>query len=128
MNPNQCPVCGYANLALPPRNHNICPCCGTQFEADDFEVSHADLRARWQANGMQWYSRRIPRPHDYNPTLQLQSLLGFGSRSQTALVNAGIIKFWVNVGNFGNFKVTTGTKEYVTGETAMNLGVSLAHV
>ncbi len=45
-----CPVCGFAGLAEPPVDptgsptYSICPCCGTQFGADDLDKPHAELR------------------------------------------------------------------------------------
>ena len=69
-----CLVCGYDNLAKPPRDYTICPCCGTEFDADDFEVTHSELRRMWEENGMQWYSNVIQQPANYNPIAQLRKL------------------------------------------------------
>lgn len=51
MAPYTCPVCDYPALLAPPRDYMICPQCGTEFGADDFTVSHAELRAAWIAAG-----------------------------------------------------------------------------
>ena len=52
-----CPVCSYYPMADPPRDWNICPCCGTEFGNDDYDRTHAELRAAWEAKGRPWFSR-----------------------------------------------------------------------
>ncbi len=66
-----CTVCGYDQLRHPPKNYHICPCCGTEFGYDDFEVSHETLRQEWVAEGMKWFSRKTPPPPGWSPELQL---------------------------------------------------------
>lgn len=68
-----CPVCGYNKMARPPEDFYICPCCGTEFENDDFETSHAELRRRWEDRGMQWFSRHTPPPPFWSPKIQLET-------------------------------------------------------
>lgn len=55
-----CPVCDYDKLAEPPACFAICPCCGTEFENDDYELGHDELRQRWIDGGRQWWSEYEP--------------------------------------------------------------------
>jgi hypothetical protein len=72
-----CPVCGYAGLIEPPVDvtgsptYSICPCCGTQFGADDLEKQHAELRKEWLQSGAQWWSQNEPAPADWDANTQL---------------------------------------------------------
>lgn len=75
----RCPVCGFDNMPFPPRDNNICSCCGTEFGYHDLKLSHADLRKQWIAKGMPWFSTRMPRPRDWNPTEQVNRLLLTGT-------------------------------------------------
>lgn len=50
-----CPVCHYPGLEDPPDDYSICPRCGTEFGVDDDELTHAQLKARWVANGAKWF-------------------------------------------------------------------------
>jgi predicted amidophosphoribosyltransferase len=43
---NMCPVCGYG-MPDPPRDYNICPCCGTEFGHHDQNASIEDIRLAW---------------------------------------------------------------------------------
>lgn len=70
----QCPVCGYNKLSRPPTDYHICPCCGTEFEADDFETTYEQLRQRWLNNGAVWFSEFIPKPANWNLYTQLANL------------------------------------------------------
>jgi hypothetical protein len=67
----QCPVCGYDELTQSPENFSICECCGTEFESDDFDRSHAELRRDWITNNMPWFSRAILMPKNWSPDRQL---------------------------------------------------------
>jgi hypothetical protein len=58
-------------MTHPPHDYYICPSCGTEFENDDFETSHAELRRRWLQNGARWFSRATPPPPNWNPYRQL---------------------------------------------------------
>ena len=69
----QCPVCGYDKMTEPPRSWYICPCCGTEFENDDDQVSHPVLRAQWVAAGVPWFSSAIKPPKGWNGYQQLFS-------------------------------------------------------
>ena len=44
------------------RPTRICPCCGTQFGADDLEKPHAELRKEWVQSGAEWWSQNEPAP------------------------------------------------------------------
>src|SRR5689334_6774489 len=66
-----CPVCGYNQLSNPPKDYMICPCCGTEFGNDDFEVSHEDLRKQWLQAGALWFSEHTTKPSEWNPNTQL---------------------------------------------------------
>lgn len=79
-----CPVCGYNKMVRPPEDFYICPCCGTEFENDDFETTYAELRHKWQDRGMQWFSRNTPPPPYWSPEMQLENLSCFeNTPSQT---------------------------------------------
>jgi hypothetical protein len=67
-----CPVCGYDRLPDPPADWEICPCCGTEFENDDFDVSQDELRQRWVASGGQWWFDEEPPPAGWDPVAQLR--------------------------------------------------------
>jgi hypothetical protein len=64
-----CPVCFYDKLHEPPRDYNICECCGTEFGNDDEENSHEVLRQRWISAGAKWFYRTPPA--NWNPWQQL---------------------------------------------------------
>lgn len=72
-----CPVCGYNKMVRPPEDFYICPCCGTEFENDDFETTYAELRQRWEDRGMQWFSRNTSPPPYWSPEIQLENLSHF---------------------------------------------------
>ena len=59
MNYHLCPVCGYNKMSRPPAAGYICPCCGIEFELDDDEKNHEQLRAEWIANGCRWWSHAV---------------------------------------------------------------------
>src|ERR1022692_202917 len=66
-----CPVCGFDKLHRPPKNHAICPCCGTEFDYHDCTVGHLELRKRWISNGADWHSSVTPSPPGWNQLEQL---------------------------------------------------------
>lgn len=68
----QCAVCGYSKLIMPPKDHMICPCCGTQFGYHDSIARPEELRKEWVAAGVHWHSRRILPPANWNPIEQLR--------------------------------------------------------
>ena len=68
-----CPVCGYMELEDPPEDYNICPCCGTEFDLDDFDTPYTVLRARWIDRGMKWFSCARKQPANWNPQEQLRA-------------------------------------------------------
>ena len=70
---NTCPVCGYNQLRVPPQDHTICPCCGTEFGYDDFATSHLELMREWVSNGMVWFSDYTLAPHGWSPVKQLRN-------------------------------------------------------
>jgi hypothetical protein len=67
----QCPVCFYAGMARPPRDHNICVCCGAEFGLDDYDFTISELRKRWVLNRMPWFSRETPAPSGWDPSKQV---------------------------------------------------------
>jgi hypothetical protein len=69
-----CPVCGFNELEFPPDDYNICPSCGTEFEVDDAGVTHLELRNKWKAGGMQWWSRYEEPPFGWDPQALLAAL------------------------------------------------------
>lgn len=69
-----CLVCGFPGMEDAPANHEICPCCGTQFDLDDVERTHEQLRKAWIAGGMKWFSRTNRPPRDWSAKKQLASL------------------------------------------------------
>jgi hypothetical protein len=74
----RCPVCGFDQLALPPRDHEICPCCDTQFGYSDagpepIEERYGALRDIWITEGAHWRSPVIQQPFLWNPWRQLWS-------------------------------------------------------
>ena len=74
-----CPVCGFAGLVEPPVDptgsptYSICPCCGTQFGADDLDKPHAELRKEWVQAGSEWWSQNEPAPEGWDANTQLQA-------------------------------------------------------
>ena len=72
-----CPVCGYRALPFAPGDYHICPCCGTEFGADDVDFSHEEFRSRWIDGGMRWFSKATPPPKKWSPVEQLLTA-GFG--------------------------------------------------
>jgi hypothetical protein len=70
----QCPVCGFDAMPLPPGDHTVCSCCGTEFGYHDLHRSHEDLRKDWIDRGSPWFSQRMPKPQDWDPQKQLAKL------------------------------------------------------
>ncbi len=66
-----CPICGYAEMPDPPGNHNICPCCGTEFGYQDSARSHQGIRHAWLLAGARWFSEVTEQPPNWNPYTQL---------------------------------------------------------
>jgi hypothetical protein len=72
MNPeNRCPVCGY-EMAVPPKNYNICSSCGTEFGVHDANASIAELREAWMKTGPAWWSKATPKPEKWDPITQME--------------------------------------------------------
>jgi hypothetical protein len=78
----RCPVCGYPDLAEPPRTEEgggsfeICPSCGYQFGVtdDDRDISYEEWRGEWVAGGMKWWSRGRRQPPEWDPQAQLRAV------------------------------------------------------
>lgn len=70
---NTCPVCGFM-MQEPPRDYNICPCCGTEFGHHDLNASIADLRKNWLKGGAAWWSSIDLPPANWDPYEQLTVL------------------------------------------------------
>lgn len=64
-----CPVCYYPNMPYAAHDYNICPCCGTEFENDDEDCTHKELRDAWVSRGARWFFRQAP--NMWNPWVQL---------------------------------------------------------
>ena len=47
-------------MPRPPRDYNICPCCGVEYGVDDAFESHQQLRDEWLAVGAPWFSNVEP--------------------------------------------------------------------
>ena len=73
----ECPVCGYDKLIDEPREGEICPSCGTQFDSEGFDLEPHELRAKWIDRGMPWFSRGKGKPKDWSPVHQL-IIAGYG--------------------------------------------------
>ena len=56
-------------MPYPPRDYDICPCCGTEFGNDDVEYTLEELRVAWITDGAQWFYGTPPA--DWNPWSQL---------------------------------------------------------
>jgi hypothetical protein len=73
-----CPVCGYQHLVEPAYDEHglptfsICPSCGTEFGYDDSATRHSELRRRWIAKRMPWWSSSTPSPPGWDPIGQLK--------------------------------------------------------
>lgn len=50
-----CPVCGYPEMDSPPRDYNICECCGTEFGLHDQDMTHKELRIQWLTIAAPWW-------------------------------------------------------------------------
>jgi len=68
-----CPVCFYPDLAQPPREFSICPCCGTEFGVDDYspsdispDVIHRELRWQWLERGAPWFDPGTLEPDEWS--------------------------------------------------------------
>lgn len=55
----------------PPHNHNICPCCGTEFNYDDCTLTVEELRKEWVQNGAAWFHSEVGPPPKWNWFKQL---------------------------------------------------------
>jgi len=55
----------------PPRDYNICPCCGTEFHYHDSARTYGNIRQEWVDAGLLWFSHVTPPPSIWNPHLQL---------------------------------------------------------
>lgn len=57
---------------MPPQDFAICPCCGTQFDVDDFERTFRELRDDWVLGGAEWHSRVLAPPTNWDPYEQMR--------------------------------------------------------
>jgi anaerobic ribonucleoside-triphosphate reductase len=57
-----CPVCGYNMAPYPPKEYNICPRCGTEFENADQTATYAELRQKWVDGGKQFFFPKDAKP------------------------------------------------------------------
>jgi hypothetical protein len=56
----RCRVCAYDEMPHPPRDYNICPCCGVEYGLDDTFETYEELRDNWLRSGAPWFSRHKP--------------------------------------------------------------------
>ncbi|WP_110955994.1 hypothetical protein [Anaerosinus massiliensis] len=76
-----CYVCGYPDLAEPPRGENgkipsfdICDCCGVEFGYEDTdEKNMLCYRKRWIESGGKWFCKEL-RPLNWNMKEQLRNI------------------------------------------------------
>ena len=69
-----CSACGY--LEVPdPRDFEICPSCGFQFDVSDGDRGHTyeSWRKAWISAGMPWRTS-MPPPSDWHPVDQLKRI------------------------------------------------------
>ena len=66
----RCPICAY-DMPFPPKDDNICSCCGTEFGYDDVSKSHAQIAEEWIEKGAKWFSSYVHPPRNWNPWMQL---------------------------------------------------------
>ena len=74
MNHYLCPVCGFDGMIDPPKDFNICPCCGTEFGYEDHILTHGELRDMWIEEGCKWFSDYTTPPENWNPQDQLKNV------------------------------------------------------
>jgi len=86
---NLCAVCGY-EMEDPPRDYNICPCCGTEFGHHDVNASVSDLRSTWLQTGPKWWSTVTPEPENWNPFERLASVLAARAGGTAAVQPAAL--------------------------------------
>ena len=80
--PSMCPVCGFPELAEPPRypsgggSNEICPSCGFEFgyTDDDLGFTYDQWRAKWINEGMPWKGEGQPPPPAWDPAEQLKKI------------------------------------------------------
>lgn len=78
-----CAACGWRHLREPQRSssggasNEICPSCGFEpgFTDDEQGFSFEQWRLKWVQSGMQWFSKGVERPADWNAIVMLQGLL-----------------------------------------------------
>lgn len=93
-----CPVCGYKDLPALPRDYEICPSCGTEFEYHDALKSHEQLRREWKQRGLVWHSRVIQQPSGWNGYVQLiEAHLELGKRDFEIRMEANTTTRYVTV-------------------------------
>jgi len=60
-------------MPYPPRDYNICPCCGIEYGLEDAFETYDELRDEWLLAGGPWFSEAKPyvRPANWNAWEQL---------------------------------------------------------
>jgi hypothetical protein len=71
----------------PPRDHNICPSCGTEFGLHDVNATIEELRESWIKAGPKWWSETDAKPAEWSPFVQLANL----GLSSGMVVNTGVV-------------------------------------
>jgi DNA-directed RNA polymerase subunit RPC12/RpoP len=123
----QCPVCGYNKMTHPPEDYYICPSCGTEFENDDFETTHTELRQMWLDNGAEWFSEATPKPYRWNAYSQLEEA-GFISVTPYASTATSYVAIKVGqkrsiVSKLAGLTVTADVGVYYFGQGQQEIGV-----
>ncbi len=106
-----CPICGYNKMTRPAVDFYICPCCGTEFENDDFETSHAELQQQWLNRGALWFSKSTPKPENWSPYLQVANV-----RESIQTSRAGTKNSSIKVVSFGKSQYLQQNGVKVSGE------------
>lgn len=73
MTEKTCTVCGY-EMEDGPRDWNICPSCGTEFNLHDVNSSIKQLQEWWISTGPEWWSEYNPKPDGWDPLIQLRRI------------------------------------------------------
>jgi hypothetical protein len=83
-------------MSYPPREYNICECCGTEFENDDEYSSHDQLRQEWIDAGTPWFFGQPP--------------FAWSAWTQLLKANYGVIPYHATVRFYGTSNVAVRYK------------------
>jgi hypothetical protein len=121
-----CPVCGYPDLEDKPINHEICPCCGSQFGYDDYLKTHAELRQEWLDGGAKWFLVGYE-PYGWNAYIQLQNA-GFIKVGNAPSTSSSQIAVELNIPDYSpkennGIKLVVRGKWYLVGQPNQKMGL-----